>query len=74
MSTVNLAAAHMDGRDYDFVRGQALHQQADGGNIRNCVHSAHFVKMDIRNRNAVGAAFRFGNQPVHCHYIICGFP
>ena len=41
-----------------------MHQQADSGDVRDGVHGAHLVEVDLRDGHTVDQALRFGDQPI----------
>lgn len=47
MGTMNLSAAHMDGRGNYLVWVKPLHQQAHRCDIRNSIHRSYFVEVDF---------------------------
>ena len=65
MGAADLPAAHMNGRDYDFLRRKTVQQQAHGGNVRHSVQRTHLMKVNFRHRNAVGMALGLCNQAVN---------
>ena len=70
MGTAYFSAAHMDRRGDDPVWRKRVKEQAHGGNIRNSVHRAYFVEMDLFYRHAVHMAFRFRDKPVYRQHIL----
>ena len=56
VGAADLAAADTDRRDDDLLRRKPLHQQADRSNVRNGVHRADLMEMDLRHRDAVDPA------------------
>ena len=60
----------MDGRNNDFVGRKSVHQQANGGDVGNSVHSANLVEMDIAYRHAVGMALRLGDERINRHHVV----
>ena len=65
MRRTDLAASYMNGRCDDLIRRNLFHKQAYRRNIRDSIHSSHFMEMHIRDRLTVSMAFRFCNQPVY---------
>ena len=70
MCTAYMTAADMDRRTEDLIRADHLHQQADAGNIRDCVHIADFVEVDFLNRTVMSVAFRLSDQLIDCQHIL----
>ena len=59
------AASHGNWGHDHLIGANFPHQQAHGGDVRNGVHGADLVEVDLLNRNAVDAAFRLGDEIVH---------
>lgn len=59
------AASHGDGGHDHLIGANFPHQQAHGGDVRNGVHGADLVEVDLLNRHAMDAAFRLGDEIVH---------
>ena len=70
MGASDLAAAYMN-RGHDHLIGREFfHQHTDCCNIRNRIHRADLVEMDLRNRDTMCMAFRFCQQCINCHHIL----
>ena len=69
MGAPHLAAAHADRRGHDLARRQSVQQQAHRRHIRQSVHGAHLVEMDVLHRHTVDMALRLGDQPVHRQHV-----
>ena len=63
MGAVNMAAPDVNRRRDDFFRRQRVDEKADGGDVGNGVERTDFVKVNLRNGNAVRGAFRVGAAP-----------
>ena len=60
----------MDGGDHYLVRGETVHQQAYRCDVRDSVHGAHLMEVNLCHRNAVGMAFRLCDLLIDRHHII----
>ena len=69
VGTAHLSAAYMNRRCDDLVCIQFMHQQTHSGNIRNGIHGADFMEMDLLNRNTMDMTFRLGDLFIYGHNI-----
>ena len=64
MRAADRSAADVDGGNDRFVRRDLVHQQAYRRDVRDGVHGADLVEMDLLDRSSVDLAFRFRDRPV----------
>ena len=73
MGAMNMTAAHMHRRCKHLICTDFMHQKADTCNIRNCVHSADFMKMDLIHRLSMGIGLGRCDQAIYMFHIMLDF-
>ena len=62
---MNVTASDVDRCCINLVRVNLFHKHTNCGNIRNCIHCSHLVKMYLGNGLAVCVAFSLGNKVIY---------
>ena len=70
MGAMYLTASHMNRRYDDFIRLYHGKKQAHPGNIRNGIHGAYLMEMNLADLHSMSMPLRFCNQTVDCQHIL----
>ena len=62
MRTADAAIAYMDRGHDDLVRREPVHQHHHRSDIRNGIHRANLMEMDIGDRHSMDMALRLSDQ------------
>jgi len=73
VGALDLAGPGVHAGGDDLVRSQFLDEHADADDVRDGVHVAHLVEVDLCHRHTVNLAFRLSNQVIDLEDVCADF-
>ena len=70
MGAMDLPTAQIDGRGHNFIGREHLHRQTNAHDIRQRIHRAHLVEVNLLHRRAVRVRLCLSDQPIDRQRIL----